>query len=211
MKHARKNLSLLLCLSLLSALLLVCSGCGSKDKDALVGEWETTLDLTDMLNEQVKAGLDQDMVEYIHIDSFEIPIDLTFNKDDTYEMSVNEASMEKNIDLLLDGLKDDLTKYFEDMIAAEGLDVTVDEMLGTIGYTMDQLMEESFDKDDLMSSMNEMESSGTYKVGKGTLILTDDEGPGTESYKLEGDKLTLTGEGADEDLEDMYPMVFTRK
>ncbi len=213
MKHLRKNLSLLLCLSLLSTLLLTCSGCGNKEKDALVGEWEASLEMADMLNEEIKAGMgsDQDMMKYMEVDSFKLPLTLTFKEDDTYKMAVDEDAMEQSIDLLIEGLGDGLTKYFEDMIAEEGLDMTVDEVLAASGYTMDSLLEESFDKEDIMSSMDVMESSGTFKVSKGTLILTDDEGPGTESYELDGDKLTLTGEGVDDDLKDLYPMVFTRK
>jgi len=213
MKHVRKNLSLLLCLCLLSALLLACSGCGNKEKDALVGEWETSVELADMLNGEITSGLgsDQDMMEYIKVESFKLPLVLSFKEDDTYQMAVDEAGMEQSVDLMLEGLKSGLTRYFEDMIAEEGLEMTVDEVLAATGYTMDQLMEEAFDKDDLMSSMDDMESSGTFKASKGTLVLTDDEGPGTESYKLDGDKLTLTGEGADDDVKDLYPMVFTRK
>jgi len=213
MKHVRKNLSLLLCLSLLSALLLVCSGCGNKEKDALIGEWKCSIDMTDMLKEELEAGLgsDQELMSYFDIGTFNIDLTLSFQKDDTYSMSVDEALLEQNIDQLIDSMGQGITKYFEDMIAEEGLDMTVDEVLEASGYTMDQLMAEAFNKEELMSSMDDMESSGTFKAKGGTLILTDDDGPGTESYELDGDKLTLTGEGAEDDVKDLYPLVFTRK
>ena len=57
-----------------------------------------------------------------------------------------------------------------------------------------------------------MESSGTFEAKDGVLTLTDDDGPGTEAYELDGDKLTLTGEGSeDSELADMFPLVFTKK
>ncbi len=213
-KSIRKSMSLLVCLSLLSALLLICSGCGSKDKEALIGTWETTIDMTDMLNQELKAGMgnDEELMSYFNISDFKVKIILEFNDDDTYKMTADEAAMEASVDSLIDTFRDGITKYFEDMIAQEGLEMTVDEVLGQMGMTMDSFMDQMFDKDDLMSSVDDMESSGTFEAKDSILYLTDDEGTGLEAYELDGDKLTLTGEGVDDsDLEGLYPLVFNKK
>lgn len=215
-KNIRKSMSLMLCLSLMCALLLACSGCGNKEKDALVGTWETTLDMTDMVNDEMKAGLGSDaaeMMKYLTIDDFSIKVSLTFNSDDTYKMSVDEKALEDCVDNVINIFRDGIEKYFEELIAQQGIDMTVDEVLEAMNMgTLDDLIEEAFDRDDLMSSVDDMESSGKFEVKGGVMYLTDKDGTGMESYKLDGNKLTLTGEGVDDsDLEAFYPLVFTKK
>lgn len=216
MKHnnIRKSTSLLLCLSLLCSLLLMCSGCGNKEKEALVGTWQTTVDLTDMLNDEMKAGAagNEEMLDYFPITDFSFKMNLTFRDDGTYEMVVDEAAMEKTVDGLMDTFKTGANQYFEDLIAAEGVDMSVDDVLSQMGLTLDGLIEQLFDKDTIMASADEMESKGTFEAKNGVLSLTDDEGTGLESYKLDGNTLTLTGEGVeDADALMVYPMVFTKQ
>lgn len=212
-KKVRKSLSLLACLSLMCALLLMCSGCGG-DKKALVGSWESTLDLTDMVNDQMKAGMggDQDLMQYFTIKDFSIKLVLTFNEDDTYKLAVDKDAMDQSLDSILAGFKEGATRYFEDLIAQSGQEMTVDEALSSMGLTMDDFMDQLFSKEDMMSSLGEMESSGTFEAKSEMLYLTDDDGTGVEPYKLDGSTLTLTGEGVDDsELEGLYPMSFTKK
>ncbi len=213
-KSAKKTAATLVCLSLMCSLLLLCSGCGNKDKDALIGTWETTLDLTDMVNDQMKAGMgaQQDLMEYFTIKSFPLKLTLTFNEDDTYKLAMDKAAMDQSLDNILTDFRDGATRYFEDIIAESGQEMTIDEALASMGITMDDFMEQLFNKDAMISSMGEMESSGTFEVKSGVIYLTDEEGPGAEPYKLDGTTLTLTGEGVDNgELMGMYPMVFNKK
>ena len=218
-KNLRKSAALLLSLRLLCTILLACSGCsGDKDKEALIGTWEATLDLTDMMNDEMRAGLgsDAELMSYFTISDFTVTLTLTFRDDDTYTLAADEASREKSVDNVLDTFRNGFTRYLEDMIAEEYPDMTLDEFFEAADMTLDEFYDQvigsSLDKDDLMSSVDEMESSGTFKAKSGILSLTDDDGPGTEAYKLDGDKLTLTGEGVeDSTLEGLYPLVFTKK
>lgn len=212
-KNVRKSLSLLVCLSLMSALLLACSGCGGGDKKALLGNWETSIDLTDMINDEMKAGLnDDEMLQYLTVEKFTMELSLSFNEDNTYAMSVDEAALESSLDQVIATFKTGLTQYVEEMIAAQGVEMTVDDFFAQVGITLDDMLAQAFDKDEVMSSLDDMESKGTFEAKGGVLYLTDDEGTGLESYKLEDGKLTLTGEGVDDsDLEGLYPLVFTKK
>ena len=212
-KTMRKSLSLVACLSLMCALLLACSGCGNKEKDALLGTWQTTIDLTDMINDEMAAGLDDDeMLQYLTVEKFTMDLTLVFNEDDSYSLSADEAAMSQQLDTIIESFKGGMTRYIEDMIAAEGVDMTVDDFFAQLGMDMDTLMDQAFDKEDLMSAADAMESKGTFEAKGGVLYLTDEEGTGLESYKLEDGKLTLTGEGVeDATMKDLYPMVFTKK
>lgn len=213
-KNLRKSAALFVCLSLMSALLLACSGCGGGDKKALIGDWQATIDLTDMINDEMAAGLrnDQDMLKYFTVQKFTLDLTLSFKDDNTYSMTVDEDALDKEIDDIIESFKAGTTQYFEDMIAAEGLDVSVEEALSAMGYTLDGFLDEAFPKENFTSSVDEMESKGTFEAKGGVLYLTDDDGTGMESYKLEDGKLTLTGEGVDDsDLEGLYPLTFTKK
>ena len=131
-------------------------------------------------------------------------------------MAVDKASVEKSADNAISTLQDGFSKYLEDMLAQQYPDMTIDEFFEAAGMTQeqfyDQLFGEVLNKDNLVSFTDDMESSGTFEAKDGVLTLTDDDGPGTEAYELDGDKLTLTGEGSeDSELADMFPLVFTKK
>ena len=60
-KNLRKIAAFLTSLGLLCAILMTCSGCGgNKDKEALLGDWVATVDMTEMMNDELKAGLGDD-------------------------------------------------------------------------------------------------------------------------------------------------------
>lgn len=166
-----------------------------------------------MMNDELKAGLgDDELMSYFDLGTFSIKVNLSFKDDGTYTFSADEAALEQSLDNVIEVFRNGIIAYFEDTIAAQGADITVDELLESSGYTLDGFLEEAFDKEDMMSSMDEMESSGTFQAKSGVLSLTDDEGTGLEAYELDGDKLTLTGEGVDDsDLEGLYPLVFNKK
>ena len=218
-KNMRKSAAFLVSLSLLCAILLACSGCaGNKDKEALIGTWETTLDLTSMMNDEMKAGLgnDEELMSYFTISNFTVTLTISFQDDDSYTLAADAASMEKSVDNMIASLQDGFSKYVEDMVAQQYPDMTMDEFFEAIGMTMDEFYDDTFgsalDKETLMSAVDDMESIGTFTAKNGILTLTDDEGPGMEAYELDGNKLTLTGEGVEDgSLMGLYPLVFTKK
>lgn len=213
-KKMRERLSLLVCLGMLTGLLLSCAGCGGGDKEALLGDWETTIDMTQMINDEMKSGMggDQSLMDYFTVEEFSLKLVLSFNEDDTYQLAVDEGALDQSMDKVIEGFRAGTIRYFEDMIESQGLGMTVDEVLAATGTTLDEFLDQLFDKEVMMSSMGEMESKGTFEAKKGILYLNDDE-PGMEAYELKDGKLTLTGEGVDQDdaLFDVYPMVFTKK
>ena len=104
-QNMRKSAAFVVSLSLLCAILLACSGCGGdKDKESLVGEWETTLDLTDMMNDEMKAGMggDEELMSYFTLSDFTVTLTLTFRDDDSYTLAADQASMEKSVDMVID-------------------------------------------------------------------------------------------------------------
>ena len=120
--------------------------------------------------------------------------------------------MGQSLDNILADFKEGATRYFEDLIAESGQEMTVDEALSAMGLTMDDFMDQLFSKEDMMSSLGEMESSGTFQAKGGMIYMTDGDGTGVEPNEMEGSTLTLTGEGVDDgELVGLYPMTFTKK
>lgn len=212
----KKRIAMILCLVM--ALSLVLCGCGS-EKDALVGTWTGTMDMAELVNAGMVEGLGADaaeLAEYMEVETLEITVTMTFNDDDTYSLVVDEASIDAAMHGMVEDVTNGLIQYFEDMLAAEGLDMTVDELLAYSGMSIDTLAEEMYNSiatEDMFDGLN---SEGNFKVSDGKLFLSDgldyavDEAI-YEMYTIEGNTLTIDKGTATDEYEDyIYPMVFTK-
>ena len=203
----KKTLALLMALVMLTGLL---AGCGGDD--ALLGTWEASIELPDLdeLNQELaSAGLG----EYIKLDSFAVVVRFTFNKDGTYSRAVDVDALTASVEDLKTKMKDGLTAFAEDAIAAQGLEgVTVDDIFAALGTSLDEMMEEMSMEDEIKQMEEEMAAEGNYKTKDGKLYLSDglDHIPDDEvyqTYTIEGDTLTiLDSAGGDGSDAGMYPL-----
>lgn len=206
-KHMKKGISLLLCLSLVCAMLLVCSSCGSKNK--IVGDWAGEIDLTDGLNKVLEDSIgDPEAMQYIKISDFTMKLTLSLEKGGDYTMAIDEKAIKKSMTDALDEMKDGMRKYFEKMIADQGLDMSVDDFFQAMaGVSFDEYLDDELDLDSILSEFEDLEESGTYKAEDGELTLKNDDGDKTEfEYELDGSTLTLD---SDEDFGfgfDIFPV-----
>ena len=209
----KRSLSIILCLVLLLGL----AGCSS-DKDALIGTWNGEADLTDVINESFAA--DEELSQYVHVDSFKLPMVLVFNEDGTYSLGADKTAVQAEIESLKTDVSDGMTAYLEAMIKEQGLTgVTVDDLLTAMNMTMEDLVAEAFSEEAANELLEQMASEGNFDVKDGKLFLSDgldyavDETV-YETYTLEGSTLTLLEYVADDATEEdqaLYPMVFTKK
>lgn len=217
-----RNMMKLISVVLVLTMVMMLGGCGASQKDALLGTWEATLDLTEMMNEEMQ--MDEEMAEYITVSDFSLKMVMTFNEDDTYSMNIDKASVEAAMESMMGDLEAGMTKYFEDMLTEMGMtDVSVDDLLAEMGMSMDQLMEESYaaamEEEDLFG---ELDAEGNFKVKDGKIFLSDGKDYAVDenvydTYTLENGVLTLT-ETVDPDMDDetakfveaMYPIAFLR-
>lgn len=212
----KKRIALLLCLVLaLSAFLC---GCGS-EKDALIGSWTGDMDLTEAVNSAIVEGLgaeDADMAEYLTVDELKITMTMTFNKDDTYSLVVDEAAMEAAMRGMMDDMAAGMVEYFEVLLEAEGLDMTVEELLAYSGLSVETLAEEMYNSMGAEDMFSDLNSEGNFKVSEGKLFLSDGLDYAVdlaiyETYTVENNTLTIDKGTATDDYEDyIYPMVFTK-
>lgn len=182
MTAMKKRTALLMCICLSFALLL--TGCGGGDKDALVGEWESAVDMTDMLNDMFTSDPStSEMAEYLKVDSYVLNLTFTFNSDGTYKIAIDRDALQQTSEALLNTMKDGMTRYLEDAIEESGLDVTVEDLLD--GTDLDSM----FNMDELLSAFDAVESEGTYEAKDGKLYLTNkaDDSVDLETYEMISD------------------------
>lgn len=208
--YMKKSFSLLLCLSMVCAMLL--TGCGGSKDKGLEGDWEGAIDFTD----EMKAQLPAEAMDYIKIDDFGMTIQLSL-KDGKFTLGIDEKSVEDSMSKLIDSVKDGVKDYLEDTIKAQGIDMSVDEYcqaMAGMSYDdyFDTAMAQSLNMDAMMDQFSDMEVSGTYKEDGDTLILTDENGEEEElTFKLDGDKLTLDSD-MDKDFGfEMFPLEMERQ
>ena len=195
----KKILSLVLIGAMLLTALLSFTGCGS-DADKILGTWETTWDMSDMLAKEV-AG--EDIAQYMQIKDFAVVMRFTFNKDGTYKMEVSEESLKAAFETLKGQLAEGMTAYMEDMLADSGLDMSVEEAFGLSGIDMDAVIEEAFTEDMLDDVVDEFISDGEYEVKDGKLY-TFDKGDDLDEdeyirYELSGKTLVFSELVSDDD------------
>ena len=195
----KKILSLVLIGAMLLTALLSFTGCGS-DADKILGTWETTWDMSDMLAKEV-AG--EEIAQYMQIKDFAVVMRFTFNEDGTYKMEVSEESIKAAFETLKGQFVEGMTAYMEDMLADSGLNMSVEEALALSGIDMDAIIEESFTEDMLDDVVDEFVSDGEYEVKDGKLY-TFDKGESLDEneyirYELSGKELIFSELVSDED------------
>ena len=186
--------------------------------EKLCGEWEATWELSDFLNSVISHS-DEALGSYLRVDGFAFPVRFTFREDATYDFSPDADALDAALSSVREQFRAGYTRYFLD--SAEGYDITVEDILSSIGYrSMDDYL------DDVMSGFDQLSgslrSSGDWFVSDGKLFLHDGESHAEDGrhavYALEDDVLTIREwevasvegiVGSDEDfLRELYGKLF---
>lgn len=208
----KKRIAVLLCLVMVFSMCLCAC---SNEKDAILGSWKGSMDMTSMVNDEVAAG-DPEMAQYLKLDKFEMTFVMTFNEDDTFSMVLDEAALEAEIDAVADQIVQGTMDYMVAMLAEEGLEMTAEEIMAMSGITVEDLKAEFMDSVDLEAAFSEVNTYGKFKVKDGKLFTSEsvDEEVNIlvyELYTIEGDSLTIDkGNSADSDGDFAYPMTFQK-
>lgn len=215
----KKNMTKVLSVVLVLAMVLMLGGCGASDKDALLGTWQAKLDMTDLFNESLLAGTGEEMGAYMKVEDFTLTVNLTFNSDDTYAMVLDETALDATVAGLRSDLQAGLEQYFADYIAAAGMEMSVEDMLAASNTSMEELMDQIVTQELIDTLVSDIASEGKFKAKDGKLYLSAgleyEVDPNVyETYELNGTSLTLKEYISTEEVDDitksMYPMNFTK-
>ena len=207
----KKRIALLL--SFVLVLSLALCACGGK-KATIVGTWKTNIDLAEAFNEEMAAS---GMGDFINIESFNLPLVMTFNEDGTGSMTVDQEAMTETIDKLAADLTAGLEAYFTEYFASMGLEIDLDEALAASGMSMDDLVEEMKAEFAGEDAFAEFTNEFKYKAEDGKLYMSEDLDSEISdvynTYELKGNTLTLdigTEELDEEMAKYLFPMTLTR-
>ena len=157
---------------LLAAVMLVCSGCGEKTENELVGHWVYSWELS----------AESDIT---------LDLDLTIQEDGTFVMEIHAAKLIQIFDRVEDGLDK----------AGENISQGVDQILNGLGIdtaNLEKIMDYLFPEDKQTGERKETATiQGRCKTEDGKLYLSLVKAVGVYgnsylSYTLEGDTLTLS-------------------
>lgn len=207
----KKRIALLL--SFVLVLSLALCACGGQ-KATIVGTWKANVELAEAFNEEMEAA---GMGDFINLESFALPLIMTFNEDGTGSMSVDQAAMTETIDKLAADLTAGLEAYFTEYFASMGLEIDLDEALAASGMSMDDLVEEMKAEFAGEDAFAEFTNEFKYKAEDGKLYMSEDldsEISDTyNTYELKGNTLTLnigTEELDEEMAKYLFPLTLTR-
>lgn len=200
------------------ALSLALTGCGGKgDAERLAGVWDCALEVADFFNE----GFEEEQLgDYLHLDTFPLTLRFTFKTDGTYECAVDNDAFAQSMEGVKTIVKDGLAKYAEDLIAAQGVEMTADELFQAVGTSLDEMVDQTFAEEGLDSVADEYNFDGNFTAADGKLCLSDgtdyNVDPGLYFlYTFSGDNtLDLTGSSGYQEGEDLfdgfYPLTLTK-
>lgn len=209
----KKYIALLLCL------VLTLSLCACGPKENLVGTWKTSINMAEMLN---TAMAEAGMGDYVQVESFELPIIMELREDGTATLSVDAEGMAATADKLVEDMIPGLEKFLVDSVAAAGVELSLEEILAASGIaSMEEFAGQLKDEFLTAGAFDEVAAEMKYKAKDGKLYFSDDLESDVvlgeyNTYKLEGDTLTLDVGNMEIDEEDeelakyMFPMVLTR-
>ena len=218
MKKIAKLLALVLVLSLIFSL----TAC-SKSGKGIVGTWKYSMNLKKAMEVAQESGESTGLEELGEsfmkaLEDLDMVMVLELKEDNTYKFYIDEASAKAAAEGMVSKIADILPALMASMFGISEDDLM--KQLDAAGMTMDDLMEQvmgEIDTEEMVKSIADKTSEGTYRYADGKLYLTEKDAVETPAdyavVELSGDELRITevaeGAGFDE-YKALLPLVFKR-
>ena len=185
--------------------------------ESIVGAWTGTVDITDYVTDTM-AATDASMASYFTFSDLAMDLTMTFTAEGTCSMEFDQESVEALVSKMLEQMRPGLEKLLEETLAAQGLDMSLEEFLEMSGMSLDDMMAEmtaelSF-TEDMLEDLNQ---SGKYQVKDGCLWISEDldseiDEDDYQLYTIENGVLTIDLAEGDDDKEVafLFPLTLTR-
>lgn len=218
MRKVKAISAVVICICLIASVFAGCS------KISLEGKWKSTIDLTEDFSEGGDMTDDPELGQYY--DKLNIPLSIdviyTFDSNNSYTCAVDEekfkADFDEAVEKMIDYMVEGMYKYAEAQgMSRDEFDAFYEEDNGS--SVREDIRAES--EADIASIYDEMIEELTETqlqhlgIKDDRFYHTDDNGNelGYQTFTLEGDTLTITGEYDMQDKpvdEEDYPIVLTR-
>ena len=199
---------------------------------AILGTWRANVDCRDQFLEELSDMDDTDLKIEDYVESFVLPISMSFTEDGCYSLRLDSAALQEEMGRFGNAMENFMNDYFaeilmEAMIAtgyADGSE-TVEQLEAILGMSMDEFITYQFGMsvadmaaeitDGLVSTLQEICLEANYGAQGGKLYtsesLEDSVDPDEyESYEISGNTLTITS-GSDEENDWLYPLVLEKQ
>ena len=184
--------------------------------ESIVGTWTGTVDITDYLTDTMTAA-DASMATYFTFSDLVMDMTMSFTAEGTCSMEFDQEGMETLINKMLEQMRPGLEKMMTEAIAAEGLDMSLEEFLEMAGISLDDLLAEVADAALSADVLEDMNQSGNYQAKDGRLWISDDldseiDEDDWQVYTIENGTLTIDLADGDTDVETafLFPLTLTR-
>lgn len=152
-------------------IIIICvlfSGCAS-EQDKLLGRWETTLDITGYLRQELaeNSGL---MAEYLEPEDCAVILVWTFYQDGTYSVAPDQDALEEAQREFFRQAERGMTTYLEDEVSELGMEPS--EYLASLGLTMDSFLVQLMGEDPIVKLTEDLERRGCYALEDGKMYLS---------------------------------------
>ena len=187
-------------LALIVSVLLLCAtlaGCGTKGK--LLGTWSASVDLAELM-ERIIGG--QWVSEDYPVDSFPVTVELTFQKDNTFVLTLSAASMDAAAEKLMQQLEQQIYHNVQLQLDVLGEGMQLEDLFDITGISPELMMEEFREHFRSMGFTDTLQQDctfrGWYKLSGDTLYLSpaeeiDKKACPNVSFTLEEGALKFTG------------------
>lgn len=208
----KKTFASLLGVVLLLGLLLSLWGCRAKEN--IVGTWEGTLDFSKAFSQGVTEG-DEEAGQYFNITGMNLTVRMTFRKNGTYTVSVDEKSAKAAFRDIESQLAAGMRAYIGSLL--EGTGMSVDDALAQSGTTVEEMIGVFCDEEAVAAMISLLKREAKYKVENGKLFSSD--GPDDEideskfqPYSVSGNELRLleSKDTKDDPFAGMYPLILKK-
>jgi len=133
------------------------AGCIGNDTNSLTGKWQAKVELADYINDSFS-----DIVTYMHVDSFKVPLFLVFNEDGSYTFSVDDAACETAAGTFHDALSHSIGTFIK---GNQNLtDKELEELMSVQTATLDDLATTFMEEANFEEFYDGFCSSGQYVV-----------------------------------------------
>ncbi len=185
---------------LILCLLLLLPGCSLQKEATTTGLWQGQLDLTVQVYEALPQIPLEEFQDCFMPQNFRVYVLLSLTESGTYTLSLDTASAQQQIRRMLDDAKDNIYQVVEEVLKAQGIDLSVEEALKRTGSSMGAIRSrlEALLSEGLTSALEKaVEKAGRYQISDGKLYRSDSltVQPVTDSFEgftLQGDVLTIT-------------------
>jgi len=179
--------------------------------ERLFGEWTTTVDTADIVNEMLEIMFEGDPLaaKYIHLETFPVKQSYTFRDDYTYTITVDETVLASSIEIIKTDLTKDFSAYFVALAKDMGFNLTANEVAQSMGYSsVSAIVEEMFPAELLEEAL--IPTDAYYRTTPdGKIYLDEFFDTYYEFYTVEGNTFKITGNNENE-FPEQYPITFTK-